>query len=158
MAYYLDLFNGNPSGGGVSVMSAITGSSARQDVTNDLVQINTLAYSYITNPDYITVSDESENQTNINWVALYSAATDGNLLCVLPLSSHYTIAKGNPVQFDPLDLQFIGVAVNIGINLSSTSDLSVTITVSGEIGVVMITEGLDEPMLDEAGDDIMITE
>lgn len=158
MAYYLDLFNGDPRSGGVSVMSAITGSSALQNVTADLIQINALAYSYITNPDYITVSDESENQTNISYVAIYSAATSGTLLFVLPLSSHYTIAKGNPVQFDPLDLQFIGVQVRLGLNLSSAGDLSATLTVSGEIGVVMISELMDEPMLDEAGDDIMITE
>ena len=101
MAYYLELFNGDPDGNGISVMAAIIGSAARQDVTDDLVEIRTDVF---TNPDTIVIASASASQTNISYVALYDAATDGTLLDTARLGASPTIAKGNPVQFQPLAL------------------------------------------------------
>ena len=99
---YLDLFNGDPESGGVSVLELITGSATRTDVAGDLAQYEDL--ELMVNPDVILIAAESENQTNINYAAIYDAPTDGNLLLSTTLSSHYTIAQGNRVQFDQLDL------------------------------------------------------
>lgn len=102
---YLDLFDGDPAGSGRSVLSAITGSSTRTDIAADLTTISGVA----TNPDYIVISSASASQTNVSYVGIFDAATDGTLLMSGPVSASPTIADGNPVQFDPL-------ALNINLN------------------------------------------
>jgi hypothetical protein len=97
---YLDLFSGDPVSGGVSILSAITGSSTRTNIAASLTTVNGVAR----NPDYIAISEESASQTNISYVAIYDAATSGTLLMSGPCSASPTIARGNPVQFNPLGL------------------------------------------------------
>lgn len=99
-AVYLDLFNGNPSAGGVSVLSAITGSSVRTDIASQL----TTTLGVATNTSPIIVSAASASVTNISWVGLYSASVSGALLMSGPCSASPTIALGNPVQFNSLAL------------------------------------------------------
>jgi len=98
---YLDLFDGDPSSGGRSVLAAITGSSVRTDIAGDLTTTSGVA----TNTSPIAVSSASESQTNINWVGLYSASISGTLLMSGTCSVSQTIAEGNPVQFDSLGLR-----------------------------------------------------
>lgn len=97
---YLDLFDGDPASGGVSVLEAITGSATRTNIAADLTTVSGVAR----NPDYIVIAAESANQTNISYVGLYSAASGGTLLMSGTVSSSPTIAQGNPVQFNPLGL------------------------------------------------------
>lgn len=97
---YLDLFNGNPASGGVSVLSAITGSSVRTDIASSL----TTNMGITTNTDVLMVSAASESQTNVNWCGLYSASISGALLMSGEISVIRTIAEGNPVRFDALGL------------------------------------------------------
>ena len=99
---YLDVFDGNPSAGGRSVLSAITGSSTRTDIAGDLT---TSYLGYANNFSAIIVSAASESQTNINWVGLYSASISGSLLMSGPCSVSQTIAAGNPVRFSSLGLR-----------------------------------------------------
>lgn len=97
---YLDLFDGDPTSGGVSVLAAITGSAVRTDIAASLTTVSGVAR----NPDYIVISAASENQTNISYVGIYSAASAGTLLMSGSLSASPTIAQDNPVQFNPLAL------------------------------------------------------
>lgn len=97
---YLDLFNGNPASGGVSVLAAITGSATRTNIAASLSTVSGVAV----NPDFIVITAASASQTNINYVGIYSAASGGTLLMSGTLSASPTIADGNPVQFDPLGL------------------------------------------------------
>jgi hypothetical protein len=97
---YLDLFDGNPSSGGVSVLSAITGSSVRTDIASSLTTTSGIA----TNTSAIVISAESESQTNISYVGIYSASISGALLMSGTVSASPTIALGNPVRFGALGL------------------------------------------------------
>ena len=99
---YLDLFDGDPTTTGRSVLSAITGSSTRTDVATALSLYR--SGSLYVNPDWITISAASENQTNISYAGLYSAAISGALLYSGPVSTSQTIAKDNPIVFAPLGL------------------------------------------------------
>ncbi len=99
---YLDIFNGNPSAGGVSVLSAITGSSVRTDLASDLTTVSGIAK----NTDTIVVALESGATVNTNWIGIYSASISGALLmsgeCSVVAQS---VTEGNPVVFDALGLQ-----------------------------------------------------
>ena len=99
---YLDLFNGNPSSGGVSVLSAITGSSVRTDVASLLTTVLGVAK----NTDQIVVASESASTVNTNYIAFYSASISGSLLMSAALSVNgQSVTVGNPVVFDALAIQ-----------------------------------------------------
>lgn len=101
---YLDLFNGDPSAGGTSVLSAITGSSVRTDIFADLDAIN---HGY-TNPDVITVSEASESVTNVSYIGIYSASISGSLLMSGPVAvMGQTIGVDTVVQFNGLGLSIV---------------------------------------------------
>ncbi len=99
---YLDIFNGDPASGGVSVLELITGSATRTNIASSLetgdddIALNTVV---------ITVSSECENTVNISHVAIYDAATAGTLLCSGTASvSQLPVAEGLVVQFNALAL------------------------------------------------------
>jgi hypothetical protein len=103
--YYLDLYNGDPSTTGTSVLATITGSATRTNITSLLAvlpQVGSVITT--TNVEAIVVTTESLSQTNISYVALFDAASGGSLLYSAALGASPTIAKGNPVQFNPLQL------------------------------------------------------
>lgn len=99
-AVYLDLFNGNPSAGGASVLATITGSSVRTDIASQL----TTSVGIATNTSPIVVVSASAAVVNVSWVGLYSASVSGALLMSGTCSVSPTIALDNPVQFDSLGL------------------------------------------------------
>lgn len=99
---YLDLFNGDPASGGVSVLSAITGSAVRTDVAASLTTVSGIAET----TDVLTVAAASASTTNVNYVAFYSAALAGTLLVSGPVSATSpTVTSGTTVQFNALTLQ-----------------------------------------------------
>lgn len=97
---YLDLFDGNPSSGGASVLSAITGSATRTNIASQLTTTSGIA----TNTSAISISTSSASTTNISYVGIYNAASGGTLLMSGTVSATPTIASGNPVQFPALGL------------------------------------------------------
>mgnify|MGYP001607407573 CR=1 FL=1 len=97
---YLDLFNGDPSDGASSVLALITGSATRTNIAASLTTTAGIAQ----NTDTITIDAASSSTTNLSWVGIYDAATDGNLLMSGTVSASPTITEGNPVQFNPLGL------------------------------------------------------
>lgn len=104
---YLDLFNGEPAGGGTSILATITGSATRSNVFADLEADGNLV---LENPDLITVTSASEAVCNVSHVGIYSAASDGTLLTSGPLGATYpTIALGTAVQFNGLGLRIAQV-------------------------------------------------
>ena len=50
------------------------------------------------------VATASAQQTNVNYAAIYTAASGGTLIVSGPVSASPTIALGNPVQFNPLGI------------------------------------------------------
>ena len=110
---YLDLFNGNPAGTGRSVLSTITGSATRTNVLSSLTTTNGIA----TNTDVLTVSSASAAATPLNYVAIYDAASGGNLItsgsCSVStdptsIANPIMVANGAVVQFNAL-----GLAINL---------------------------------------------
>lgn len=97
---YLDLFAGNPSAGGYSVLAAITGSATRTNIASQLTTTSGIA----TNTSPIVITSSSAHQTNISYAGLYNAASGGTLLMSGTVGASPTIALGNPVQFDALTL------------------------------------------------------
>jgi hypothetical protein len=99
---YLDLFNGDPTAGGASILAFVTGSSTR---TNVFSLLEADSADVLLNTSVITVSSASENATNVTHIGIYSAATSGTLLTSGPISATYpTIAQGAVIQFAPLTL------------------------------------------------------
>lgn len=98
---YLDIFNGNPLAGGVSVLADITGSATRTNVAAELTTTSGIAQ----NTDVIVVSLASESTVNTNYCGIYDAATGGTLLMSGALNVNGpTVTTDNPVQFDALAL------------------------------------------------------
>lgn len=99
---YLDIFNGNPAAGGVSVLEQITGSATRTDIAADLSIVATGIYK---NPDTIIVTLESGATVNTNWIGIYSASISGALLMSGECNVYGPfVTVGNPVVFSALDL------------------------------------------------------
>ena len=100
---YLDLFLGNPASGGVSQLSAITGSATRTNIYASLAAFGTTS---IINPSPIIVISASLAQVNVTYMALYDAATNGNLLLsgTASISGALPIVIGNPVAFDSVGI------------------------------------------------------
>lgn len=99
---YMDLFNGNPLSGGMSVLGTITGSSTRTNIASSLTTTDNVA----TNLDVLTVTGSCAGQTNLSYIAFYTAASGGTLLTYGPLSatSPPSIVAGAVVQFNQLSL------------------------------------------------------
>lgn len=98
---YLDLFDGDPSDGGVSVLEAITGSATRTNIAVNL----TTTTSASTNAEPIIIALASEQTTNVSHVGFYSAATAGSLIMSGTVSATYPlIVQGAAVQFDALGI------------------------------------------------------
>ncbi len=137
MSYYLDLYNGNPSTTGTSVLRLITGSAARPDITDDLTDLP-LQPGVVANLATLVVAEESESQTNISYVAIFDAASGGNLVVAAALGASPTIAKGNPVQFNALDLTIRvytpAQTIELEANLSSSFTIAASLTAAGLLG------------------------
>lgn len=98
---YLDIFNGNPSAGGRSVLASITGSSVRTDIASQLTTVAGVAQ----NNARIVVAAEAGATVNTNWIGIYSASISGALLMSGACSVRgQTVTEGNPVVFDALAL------------------------------------------------------
>jgi hypothetical protein len=95
---YLDLFNGNPLSGGMSVLGTITGSVTRTNIAASLATVDGIAI----NPDVITIASSAAGQANLSYIAFYNAASGGTLLTFGPVavSSPPSVVEGAVIQFD----------------------------------------------------------
>ena len=100
---YLDLFNGDPTASGTSILATITGSATRTNVFSSLSETGE---DVLLNPDVITVESAADALANVSHIGIYSAATGGTLLTSGAVSATYPlIAEGVAVRFDQLGLQ-----------------------------------------------------
>lgn len=97
---FLDLFDGNPSLGGPSILNAVTGSNVRTNVVPSLTTVNGLAE----NTSVYVVTNSSLATVNITFAAIYDSASGGALLAYGPIAAGPTIALNYPVQFPALAL------------------------------------------------------
>lgn len=102
---YLDIFNGDPQSGGSSVLATVTGSATRSSVASALGAASAASPSVSSNAALITVSAAASAGATITHIALYDAATAGNLVGSKALTSgSQTVATGNPVTVPALAL------------------------------------------------------
>lgn len=136
MAYYLDLFYGDPLKQGVSILSVLTGSALRPDVSS-VMAVASYPTSNLINTSTILVTTASQKTVNITHVALYDAPTGGSLVDVAKLGASPTINKGNLVQFDGNALAFpivpalVPVTITLSASLQFTFLLQANLTVTG---------------------------
>lgn len=106
-AAYLDFFVGDPTSVTAeshSVLADITGSAIRTDVFSSLSESSA---NILTNTDTLIISASAANNTSVQYVAIYDAATNGNLICSARVAAQALVAsigQGATVQFDALGL------------------------------------------------------
>lgn len=91
-AFYLDLFDGDPTDGGSSVLETITGSAAR---TNYSSSMSAVASLQSTNTAAITFTTSAEASADLSWLAVYDAASGGNLLGAAEIAAPQTVVLYN---------------------------------------------------------------
>ena len=101
---FLDLFNGDPQASGSSVLLTITGSSSRPNITSNMSAASAGATA---NSSLITIANAAVGGATVTHIAVYDAATGGNLLYSHALTSgNVTVTAGNPVQINANGLTF----------------------------------------------------
>ena len=95
--FYLDLYNGDPTNGGTSVLAAITGSGTRTNFASSMSSPGSGVVS--TNTAAITFTTNCRASTNVSYLAVYSAASGGTLLTSAPLFDPQTVVLYNGLAF-----------------------------------------------------------
>ena len=96
---FLDIYNGDPQGAGSSVLATVTGSGTRSSVKAALGAATSASPSVSSNASQIVVSASAAAGATITHIALFDAATAGNLLASNALTSgSQTVVTGNPVN------------------------------------------------------------
>lgn len=97
---YLDLFLGDPSAGpATSILSRVTGSATRPDISSQLGTISTTLASTMLNPLPIVVTALALSDAPVTHIGLYSTPTGGMLVLSAPCSCSPPLMKGFAVQF-----------------------------------------------------------
>lgn len=95
---FVDIFNGDPQGAGSSVLNTVTGSATRPSVKSALGAASAASPSVSTNSSLFSLSASASADATITHLALYDAATSGNLIASHTLTSgSQTVLTGNPV-------------------------------------------------------------
>lgn len=93
-AFYLDLYDGDPLTTGASVLSTITGSATR---TNQASNMSAAADGVSSNVAEINIATTAAGTASIVYMAFFTEATGGNLICANPLTVPQTVTAGNGV-------------------------------------------------------------
>jgi hypothetical protein len=75
---FLDVFNGDPSAGGTSVLATVTGSATRPSVKSALGAPTSADPAVSSNAAVFTLSASAVGVASMAWLALFDAATAGN--------------------------------------------------------------------------------
>lgn len=101
-AIYLDLYDGDPQGAGVSVLTDLTGSATRADISAAMAAASG---GISANSTTITVTTSALAVATISYAALFTASTGGALIMSNALSSAQVTAIGDLVRFDAGELE-----------------------------------------------------
>lgn len=99
--FYLDLFDGDPSDGGVSVLEDITGSATRTNYSSSMSAVSSLQSS---NTSAITFTTSAAASANLSWLAVYDASSGGTLLGAAEISVPQTVVLYNGLSIPVGDL------------------------------------------------------
>lgn len=96
---FLDIYNGDPQGAGSSVLATVTGSATRSSVKAALGAASSASPSVSTNAGAVTISASASAGATITHIAIFDAATAGNLIASRALTSGpQTVVTTNPVS------------------------------------------------------------
>ncbi len=95
-SFYLDLYDADPSDGGTSVLSTLTGSATRTNYASSMSTVGTKA----TNNAAITITTSADATASVGWVAIFSAATAGTLVMSGELQPPQTVTILNGAEFE----------------------------------------------------------
>lgn len=96
---FVDIFNGDPQAAGSSVLSTVTGSATRPSAKSALAAASAATPSVSTNSSAVSLTASAVAGATVTHIALYDAATAGNLVASHALTSgSQTIVSGNPVS------------------------------------------------------------
>ena len=101
-SFYLDLFDGNPASGGASILQTLTGSATR---TNFASSMSAPVAKVTRNTAEIVFTSSALASVNVDWLAVYDAASAGTLLMSSPLLNPQTLVLYNGVSFPVGNLQ-----------------------------------------------------
>ncbi|HVT27664.1 MAG TPA: hypothetical protein VHE81_06560 [Lacipirellulaceae bacterium] len=102
--FYLDLYLGDPSTTGVSVLSGITGSSVRPNAGGSFgMPVENIA----ANTSEVGFTDSAIASVNVDYVAVFDAETEGNLIASAPLFNPLTVVLYNGAAFEIGSLQVV---------------------------------------------------
>jgi hypothetical protein len=100
-ALFLDIYNGNPSTTGASVLATMTGSATRQDVTGDFIFVpddqGTSGTGY--NDTAISITQSVVESVSFQYLAFFDAATGGNLVAYGLMTGPTTVFQYETITF-----------------------------------------------------------
>lgn len=99
---YLDLYNGDPQGAGVSVLGTITGSSTRLNVT---AAFGAASGGVSTNTSTVSVTTSAVGAAPVSHVAFFGASMAGTLIMSNALTVPRSVSIGNNVLFNVSSLR-----------------------------------------------------
>lgn len=99
---YITVFNGDPTAGGTEVISTLTGSANRINMTAAMAAA---AAGVAASNALITFTNSAVGGATVNYVAEYDAITGGNLLAYTPVTSK-TVAIGDGLSILAGNLTF----------------------------------------------------
>lgn len=102
-AAYLDIYNGDPQNGGTSILSTLTGSATRSSIT---ASMGAASGRVATNIAAIVVTSNAPAGAFADYVAIFDAATSGNLIMSQQLTNPQEVTLGNGFQFSVGQLSF----------------------------------------------------
>lgn len=85
---YITVFNGDPQGAGVEVISTITGSANRIDMTTAMVVASSGGAASDTD---ITFTNQAVDDADVDHVAVYDAITGGTLLASAQVNERHIV-------------------------------------------------------------------
>lgn len=96
---FVDIYNGDPQGAGSSVLNTVTGSATRPSIKALMSAASAASPSVSSNSGSLSLSASAAGGATITHLALFDAATAGNLIASKALtSSNQTVVTGNPVS------------------------------------------------------------
>jgi hypothetical protein len=94
--FFLDLYDGDPLTSGASVLETLTGSATRVD---QAANMSASADGQSSNIVDIDITDAAAAGANVAYIAFFTEATDGNLICANQLTVPQLVTAGNGVSF-----------------------------------------------------------
>lgn len=106
---FIDIYNGDPQSGGSSVLASGTGSATRLNVSTALGAASSAAPSVSTNAALVTLTSSAAAVVTITHIALFDAATAGNMV-----GSHaLTSGAQSSVIGSPITVPAAGLSISI---------------------------------------------